>query len=96
VFPRNARAFGTVDLADAIAAELPLNQLAGTFSFDEAAEAAQRNPRLMHGRRVENMFEYVVASPGHAKLISDQGWQLTQYSNKTSCRSPQSVLTMRQ
>lgn len=72
--PRNVRASGAVDLADAVAGELRvlLNQLAGKFSFDEAAEAAQRNPRLMHGRRVENMFEYVLASLGHAKLITKE------------------------
>lgn len=72
--PRQARTLGAVDLADALTGELrvPLNQLAGRFSFDEATEAARKNPRLMHGRRAENMFEYVVASLGKTALITKE------------------------
>ena len=61
-----------MDLADAVAGELriPLNELASRFSFDEATEAARKNLRLMHGKRTENMFEYVVGSLGQAVLIT--------------------------
>jgi hypothetical protein len=72
--PRKASIFGAVDLADALASELrvPLSQLAKRFSFDEATEAARSNARLMHGKRTENMFEYVVASLGKADLITKE------------------------
>lgn len=70
--PRKASLFGTIELADALAGELkvPLAELPGKFSFEVASRTAQENDRLMHGKRAENMFEYVVASLGKAALIT--------------------------
>lgn len=72
--PRQAVVFGAIDLADALTGELhvSLDQLPDHFSFNEVAEAARKKPRLMHGRRAENMFEYVVASLGKAALIKKE------------------------
>ena len=64
--PRSTSTLGAIDLADALTHQLrvPLDQLAARFSFDEATGLAKGNSRLMHGKRAENMFEYVVASLG--------------------------------
>ncbi|CAG2155551.1 hypothetical protein LMG31506_05449 [Cupriavidus yeoncheonensis] len=69
---RQPSRFGAVDLADELGREfnLPLERLSEKFSFEDATNTARKNPALMYGRRIERMFEYVVASLGQADLIT--------------------------
>lgn len=69
---RHPSKFSAIDFADQIGLEfnLPLNRLSEKFSFEDATRAAIGNRSLMYGRRVERMFEYVIASLGHANLIT--------------------------
>jgi hypothetical protein len=72
--PRQPSRFGAIDFADELGREfnLPLGSLSERFSFEEATDVARRNTLLMYGRRVERMFEYVVASLGQADLITTE------------------------
>lgn len=69
---RQPSRFGAVDFADDLGREfnLPLERLSEKFSFEKATSAARENRILMQGRRVERMFEYVVAALGKANLIT--------------------------
>ena len=71
---RQPSRFGAVDFADELGREfnLPLERLSEKFSFEEATNVAMKNQTLMYGRRVERMFEYVVASLGTADLITSE------------------------
>lgn len=72
---RNPETFATLDLFDAIAQRtgLKLDEAAseeGFFSLLRGSLARSRsNPAVIHGRRIETMFEYVVASLGKCVLI---------------------------
>lgn len=71
---RQPSRLGAVDLADELGREfnLPLDRLGEAFSFEDATSEARKDSSLMYGRRAERMFEYVVASLGHADLITPE------------------------
>jgi len=79
---RQPSRFGAVDLADELVREfnLPLDRLGEVFSFEDATKEARKNPTLMYGRRVERMFEYVVASLDQADLITPEDSAAALYS----------------
>ncbi|MBR8382576.1 hypothetical protein KDX26_09285 [Burkholderia cenocepacia] len=68
---RDPERFGPLELADCIgtARNIDLAQVGNAISFPDLLGAAQADERLLHGKRVENMFEYVVASLGKALVI---------------------------
>lgn len=68
---RDPERFGPLELADCIgtARNIDLAQVGSAISFPDLLGAAQTDDRLLHGKRVENMFEYVVASLGKARII---------------------------
>ena len=72
--PRHASRLGVMDFADQLGLEynLPLNQIAETFSLADAMNSARADRQLMQGKRAERMFEYVVASLGKANLIKPE------------------------
>ncbi|NMM02322.1 hypothetical protein HHL24_30910 [Paraburkholderia sp. RP-4-7] len=69
--PRDPEKFGPLELADCIgvARNIDLAEVSETISFSDLLGASRSNDRLIHGKRVENMFEYVVASLGKALII---------------------------
>jgi len=71
---RQPTRLGAIDLASDIGQELnlPLSRISEAFSFDEATQLGLKDIRLLVGRRAEKMFEYVVASLGHAELIHQE------------------------
>lgn len=60
---RDPERFGPLELPDCIgtARNIDLAQVGNVISFPDLLGAAQADERLLHGKRVENMFEYVVA-----------------------------------
>ncbi|WP_341314533.1 hypothetical protein WN982_04240 [Paraburkholderia sp. IMGN_8] len=68
---RDPERFGPLELADCIgtARNIDLAQVDSAISFTELLGAARTDERLLHGKRVENMFEYVVASLGKSLII---------------------------
>lgn len=73
--PRNTSLFGSIDLADALTAQLniPLDDLRGKFSFEESLEAAKTNNRLMHGnpsRRVSGERPGSTPAPASTTPVS--------------------------
>jgi hypothetical protein len=86
---RKPSIFGTIDLADQLGMQfnLPLDQIAEKFSLPEAKDASARNPMMMHGKRVERMFESVIASLGYAEMITQEDSGVTSY-NGDPVQSP--------
>lgn len=69
--PRDPEKFGPLELADCIgvARNIDLAEVGEAISFSDLLGASRSDDRLIHGKRVENMFEYVVASLGKALII---------------------------
>ncbi|MEO3714130.1 hypothetical protein [Roseateles flavus] len=71
---RQPTRLGAIDFAAEIGHELnlPLDRIGEQFSFDAATKLGLKDMRMLIGRRAERMFEYVVASLGHAELIQQE------------------------
>ncbi len=72
--PRQASKLGAIDFLDQLGREfnLPLDRIAEKFSVVNAVDTAKANRGLMQGKRAERIFEYVVASLGHANMLNPE------------------------
>lgn len=69
--PRNPERFAPLDLLDALATQykVPLHEVPSLFSLPSYEARARAMGTLLHGKRAEIMFKYVVASLGQATFI---------------------------
>lgn len=70
---RDPEKFAPLELADALATKhrIPIDQVGSLFSLGKYLDKAKTDGRLLHGKRVETMFKYVVASLGHAAFLEN-------------------------
>ncbi|WP_162900060.1 hypothetical protein [Ralstonia solanacearum] len=69
--PRDPEKFAPLEMLDALATHLkvPLNEVPSCFSLPDYVKQANGAGTLLHGKRAEIMFKYVVASLGQAVFI---------------------------
>ncbi|MEK0233857.1 hypothetical protein [Ralstonia pseudosolanacearum] len=69
--PRNPEKYAPLDLLDALATQykVPLYEVPSLFSLPGYEARARATGTLLHGKRAEIMFKYVVAALGQATFI---------------------------